>query len=574
MTRKTIASIELNRKQQELLGAYHEYIQAGRPMRLQWALFDQIMKAISAFFLDFSNNKRALPHFVVERARIAIELYNTSSVEQTARKLEIRRAVAYACLNRIVTTFFTRTAISAASLLSDLPRSGRPETYTSQDRLRVVATATTSPLELAQPAEKWLPAALQRYITTTILQKSPDSPLAKISVSTVRRILKSADISPAALRYYLARKDPNYEEKASYVLSAIEFASFLIKKSNTRIQYKLEGEADVSSCIKDDEASDERRRRYKEMTNEEISSLTIRPSAEHCECGEDLDSNSSTIKNEKEVGNAPATCDSSAQSIDNKCDPLSTADMAQERRKKRKAAGQKAAATKAKNNAITYGLFRSLWTWYPQYQSLLNTDSCSDFCKRSQDISKDYVIVATDEKPGVQLLARIAPRLGIKPGKYRSPSDDYEYKRNGTCDIFLAQNLINGEILTTVKPTHKASDFLEWLNLVRSWIDIKKTIILLMDNSQVHLAPEVKDFLLEPSNKFEVVFTPTHASWLDPAEGCFSKVAKQVLDDARVPDMREMERRVAIWTQLHNRWPKPVLWKYGPVEFKAQCKAQ
>jgi hypothetical protein len=47
----------------------------------------------------------------------------------------------------------------------------------------------------------------------------------------------------------------------------------------------------------------------------------------------------------------------------------------------------------------------------------------------------DYPVVCMDEMPR-QLIGEIATPIHPKPG--RMERHDYEYKRNGTCDVFIA----------------------------------------------------------------------------------------------------------------------------------------
>jgi transposase len=59
-------------------------------------------------------------------------------------------------------------------------------------------------------------------------------------------------------------------------------------------------------------------------------------------------------------------------------------------------------------------------------------------------------------------------------------------------------------------------------------------ICVLLDNHSAHRSQETRQFLSTKPGRFEFVFTPTHAFWLNWVETFFSKVARSVLRRIRV----------------------------------------
>jgi hypothetical protein len=74
------------------------------------------------------------------------------------------------------------------------------------------------------------------------------------------------------------------------------------------------------------------------------------------------------------------------------------------------------------------------------------------------------VVFAVDEKPQIQALNRTAPTFPMLPGTPARATHDYE--RNGTCDLFAALNIATGTVITDIKKTHTADDFLAFLNKI------------------------------------------------------------------------------------------------------------
>ena len=60
-----------------------------------------------------------------------------------------------------------------------------------------------------------------------------------------------------------------------------------------------------------------------------------------------------------------------------------------------------------------------------------------------------------------------------------------------------------------------------------------------------------------------MVFTPTHASWLNYVETFFSKVARSVLRRIRVASKAELVARIRRCIEMCNADPALPRWRYG-----------
>ena len=121
------------------------------------------------------------------------------------------------------------------------------------------------------------------------------------------------------------------------------------------------------------------------------------------------------------------------------------------------------------------------------------------------------VVFSFDEKTQVQALDRTQPSLPMKPG--RAATMTYDYKRNGTTDLFAALNVATGEVLYDTKPRHSSKDvlaFFKWIDLhVPSELDIH----VVLDNLSARKAPPVVDWLAHPRRaRWHFHFTPTSSS--------------------------------------------------------------
>ena len=73
-----------------------------------------------------------------------------------------------------------------------------------------------------------------------------------------------------------------------------------------------------------------------------------------------------------------------------------------------------------------------------------------------------------------------------------------------------------------------------------------------------------KDGLSTVPNRFELIFTPTHGSWLNVIESFFGKLAKVLLRGIRVQSTDELKRRIELYLQEVNQEPVVYRWKYQP----------
>jgi transposase len=132
-----------------------------------------------------------------------------------------------------------------------------------------------------------------------------------------------------------------------------------------------------------------------------------------------------------------------------------------------------------------------------------------------------YPVVCFDEKPK-QLLGNNHEIIRMKPG---SPQKyDYEYKRNGKANIFVAVDLKGGKRDIKVTDRRTKKDFAEYMkHLVDNVFPDAIKIILVMDNLNTHTKNAIiENFEKTESkrilNKLEFHYTPKHASWLNIAE--------------------------------------------------------
>lgn len=88
-------------------------------------------------------------------------------------------------------------------------------------------------------------------------------------------------------------------------------------------------------------------------------------------------------------------------------------------------------------------------------------------------------------------------------------------------------------------------------------------IRLILDNLKVHSSQKVIDYLETCPDRFEFVFAPKHASWLNLVEGFFSKMTKQVLHGIGVDSKEELIERIYKYFDEINADPVVYHWRWN-----------
>jgi len=182
--------------------------------------------------------------------------------------------------------------------------------------------------------------------------------------------------------------------------------------------------------------------------------------------------------------------------------------------------------------------------------------------RKNPKAHKGIVFLSYDEKPGIQAIANTAPDLPPVPGQYQTWSRDHEYKRLGTMSLMAAIDLVSGRAHHCLVNRHRSLEFIAFLKkLIRSYPPRTRFRIVL-DNHSAHMSAEVRKYLATVPNRFQFVFTPKHASWLNLIEVFFSKMARTVLRGLRVDSKKELAQRIRKYFREVNRRPVIFSWKY------------
>lgn len=184
-----------------------------------------------------------------------------------------------------------------------------------------------------------------------------------------------------------------------------------------------------------------------------------------------------------------------------------------------------------------------------------------------QKISKegkppDMVIVSYDEKPGIQAIENKYPDLMPESGLHPVLSRDYEYKRHGTISLLAGIDLLTGTVHYKIFDKHRSEEFIEFLKYTDSKYPCDVKIITILDNVSEHTSKKTQKYLETVPQRFQFVFTPKHASWLNIIESLFSKMTRSMLRAIRVSSKEELAERISQYIDDMNKTPTLFKWKY------------
>lgn len=173
-------------------------------------------------------------------------------------------------------------------------------------------------------------------------------------------------------------------------------------------------------------------------------------------------------------------------------------------------------------------------------------------------------LVCFDEK-STQLLAHITEPQLLKPGQ--APRQDYEYKRNGTRNLFVFVEPKAGSRHVLVTRRRTKQDFAFVMRYLVDVIHPKAECIdIVMDNLNTHHYHSLVEFFGKQEadriwNRLEIHYTPEHASWLNMAEIELSILSKQCLS-RRIPNEWTLITEIVAWEQVRNEKNAKIRWNF------------
>jgi hypothetical protein len=172
--------------------------------------------------------------------------------------------------------------------------------------------------------------------------------------------------------------------------------------------------------------------------------------------------------------------------------------------------------------------------------------------------------VCFDECP-YQMVSEVRQPLRARPGS--AAKYDYEYKREGMCNLFLFVQPQMGWRHVDVTDRRTAQDFAHCMqDLVDVHFPQADVIRVVLDNLNTHTVAALYETFTPAearriARKLELHYTPKHGSWLNMAEielavlngGCLNR---------RLPNQEVVRAEIAAWEAERNTQKRPITWAF------------
>src|ERR1700682_5823429 len=167
------------------------------------------------------SRSRTEPASRVERARMLLAYRENPSFFAVAQRLGVHHQTVQRCIERAL-------AYGPLMALDDRPRPGKEPTITPEAKAWLVSLACDKAREHGYPHELWTTRLLARHA------REHGAPaghrcLANLVQGTVCKILGQEEIKPHKVRYYLERRDAEFEQKMAEVLCVYREVQMLKK---------------------------------------------------------------------------------------------------------------------------------------------------------------------------------------------------------------------------------------------------------------------------------------------------------------------------------------------------------
>ena len=177
-------------------------------------------------------------------------------------------------------------------------------------------------------------------------------------------------------------------------------------------------------------------------------------------------------------------------------------------------------------------------------------------------------VICVDEK-SKQLLGQTRRPIPATPG--RVAKEDYEYKRAGTRNLFVAVEPKAGHREVEVTRRRAKPDFVAFVQyLAQEVYGPARKIHLVLDNLNTHFRASFEEVMgLEAArvflSRFEFHYTPKHASWLNMAEIEIGILDRQCTG-GRIGSEDRLRSEVNAWEQRRNGERRRIEWKFSRQE--------
>jgi hypothetical protein len=175
-----------------------------------------------------------------------------------------------------------------------------------------------------------------------------------------------------------------------------------------------------------------------------------------------------------------------------------------------------------------------------------------------------YPVVCFDERPCFLIGDTLLPQP-MQPGKVRK--EHYAYEKLGSCALLAAIEPLTGRRLGQVHPQRTKREYMVFCQALAVQYPDAIKIRLVQDNLNTHNASAFYEHLPADeayalAQRFEFIYTPKSASWLNMIECEFAVLARQCLN-RRIATIETLRTEVLALLDERSRKQIKIEWQFS-----------
>lgn len=175
-----------------------------------------------------------------------------------------------------------------------------------------------------------------------------------------------------------------------------------------------------------------------------------------------------------------------------------------------------------------------------------------------------YPVVCFDERPCFLIGDTLTP-VPMQPGRVRK--EQYTYEKLGSCALLAAIEPLTGRRLGQVHARRTKREYMLFCQALAAQYPEATKIRLVQDNLSTHNAsafyehlPAAEAYAL--AERFEFIYTPKSASWLNMIECEFAVIARICLN-RRIPTIDLLRSEVLALLDERSRKQIKIVWQFS-----------
>jgi len=177
------------------------------------------------------------------------------------------------------------------------------------------------------------------------------------------------------------------------------------------------------------------------------------------------------------------------------------------------------------------------------------------------------VVIALDEKPGIQVLERAVAKQLMRAGQIER--HEFDYIRHGPLNLLVGLTLFNGRMWAECLDKNDGEHFRPAVCRLLHPYGWARRIALVMDNGSSHTSGETTDFFADLAPRVQVLFTPPNTSWLNQAELLLNAFAGRYLKRGSWTTPLAMIQHILVSRAEYNvRFAHPFQWNWTCRDFR------